>query len=133
MSEANVEIVREGIRRFEASKFDEVASLWHPDAWITGPEGWPERGPFEGREAVLGQFKRLAADWGEHKVSDIEVVAEEAGWVVLTFRWEVEGGKSGAATAADLAAAYRVVDSLIREAHFRWTGEEALEAAGLRG
>ncbi len=132
MSEENVEIVREGFRRFESSEFDEAGSLWHLDAWITGPEGWPERGPFEGREAVLGQFKRLAADWGEHQVSDVEVVADQAAWVVLTFRWQVEGGRSGATTTADLAAAYRVVDSLIREAHFRWTREEALEAAGLR-
>jgi SnoaL-like domain len=132
MSQENVEIVLEGIRRFEASEFDEATSHWHPDGWITGPEGWPERGPFEGREAVFGQFRRLAADWGEHKVSDVEVVADRADWVIVTFRWEVEGGKSGAATTADLAAAYRVVDDLIREAHFRWTREEALKAAGLR-
>jgi ketosteroid isomerase-like protein len=132
MSEQNAEMVREAIRRFEASEFDEASSSWHPDASITGPEGWPERGPFEGREAVFAQFERLAADWGEHRISDVEVIADQAGWVVVTFRWEVEGGKSGAATTADLAAAYRVVDSLIREAHFRWTREEALEAAGLR-
>jgi hypothetical protein len=65
MSQENVEVVVEGIRRFEASDFEGVSRRWHPDSWITGPEGWPERGPFEGRDAVLGQFRRLAADWGE--------------------------------------------------------------------
>jgi hypothetical protein len=34
-------------------------------------------------------------------------------------------------TAASFAAAYRVNDRQISEAHFRWTPEQALEAAGL--
>jgi SnoaL-like domain len=96
MSQENVEVVLEGIRRFEASDFEGVSRRWHPDSWITGPEGWPERGPFEGRDAVLGQFRRLAADWGEHRVSEIQVVADRADWVVVTFRWEVRGERSGA-------------------------------------
>jgi hypothetical protein len=62
----------------------------------------------------------------------VEVVVNRADWVVLTFRWEVQGGNSGAATAAQFAAAYRVNDGRIREAHFRWTAEQAFEAAGLR-
>ena len=132
MSEENVEVVLEGIRRFEASDFEGVSRRWHPDSWITGPEGWPERGPFEGRDAVLGQFRRLAADWGENRVSEIQVVADRADWVVLTFRWEVRGERSGAATASNLSAAYRLREGKISEAHFRWTPEDALEAAGLR-
>jgi ketosteroid isomerase-like protein len=132
MSEENVEVVLEGIGRFEASDFEGVSRRWHPDSWITGPEGWPERGPFEGREAVLGQFRRLAADWGEHRVSEIQVVADRADWIVVTFRWEVRGERSGAATASNLAAAYRLREGKISEAHFRWTPEDALEAAGLR-
>ena len=79
MSEEDLEVVLEGIRRFEASDFEGVSRRWHPDSWITGPEGWPERGPFEGRAAVLGQFRRLAADWGEHRVSEIQVVGGPGG------------------------------------------------------
>src|SRR5918995_6330222 len=108
MSQENVEVVLEGIRRFVASDFESVSRRWHPDSWLTGPEGWPERGPFEGREAVLGQFRRLAAEWGENRVSEIQVVADRADWVVVTFRWEVRGERSGAATASNLSAAYRL-------------------------
>jgi len=131
MSQENVAIVLEGFRRFEAFDFDGATTLWHPHSRVTGPEGWPEPGPFEGRAAVIGQFRRLAADWGQHGISNVEVVADRAGWVVVTFRWEVQGGKSGAATAANLAGAYRVHDHQIIEAHFRWTPDQALEAAGL--
>jgi ketosteroid isomerase-like protein len=108
MSQKNVEVVLEGVRLFEASDLDGVERLWHPDGLITGPDGWPEPGPFAGRDAVIGQFRRLAADWGEQRVSDLRVVADRNGWVVLTYRWDVEGEKSGAATAATFAAAYRV-------------------------
>jgi ketosteroid isomerase-like protein len=132
VSKDNIAVVLEGIRLFEAFDFDGMARLWHPDVRITGPEGWPERGPFEGRDAVLGQFRRLAADWGKHRISDVDVVADRAGWVVLTFRWEVQGARSGVATATQMAAAYRVKDGRISEGHFRWERGEALEAAGLR-
>jgi ketosteroid isomerase-like protein len=132
VSKDNIAVVLEGIRLFEAFDFDGMARLWHADVRITGPEGWPERGPFEGRDAVAGQFRRLAADWGKQSISDVDVVADRAGWVVLTFRWEVQGVRSGVATATQMAAAYRVKDGRISEGHFRWKREEALEAAGLR-
>jgi ketosteroid isomerase-like protein len=131
MSQENVEVVLDAFRRFETLDFDRAERRWHPDSRITAPEGWPEPGPFEGRDAVFGQFRRLAADWGEQRFSDVEVVTDRGGWVVLTFRWEVRGGQSGAATATPFAAAYRVNDGRISEAHFRWTPEQALEAAGL--
>jgi ketosteroid isomerase-like protein len=132
MSQENVAIVLEGLRRFVAFDFDGAMLLWHPDGRITSPEGWPEPGPFEGRDAIIGQFRRLTDEWGQQRVADVKVVADESGWVVVTFRWEARGGKSEATTAASLAAAYRVEDGRISEAHFRWTPEQALEAAGLR-
>jgi ketosteroid isomerase-like protein len=132
VSKDNIAVVLKGIRLFEVFDFDGMAQLWHPDVRITGPEAWPERGPFEGRNAVFEQFRRLASDWGKQRISDVDVVADHAGWVVLTFLWEVQGGRSGVATATQLAAAYRVEDGRISEGHFRWKREEALEAAGLR-
>jgi hypothetical protein len=133
MSKDNLAVVLKGLRLFEAYDFDGMARLWHPDVRITGPEGWPEPGPFEGRDAVFGQFRRLAADWERQRISDVEAVADRAGWVVLTFRWEVQGVRSEIATATEMAASFRVNAGQISEAHFRWKGEEALEAAGLAG
>jgi ketosteroid isomerase-like protein len=52
MSQENVEIVRESIRRFRPSGLDEWAELWHQDTRMTVPEGWPEPGPFIGLDAV---------------------------------------------------------------------------------
>jgi hypothetical protein len=58
MSEENVEVILEQIRRFEANDVPGAISLWHEDGRMTGPEGWPEPGPFEGRDAVTDQARR---------------------------------------------------------------------------
>jgi ketosteroid isomerase-like protein len=130
MSE-NVDVVMEAFRNFEANDFDSDYDHWHPQSRLTVPEGWPEPGPFEGRDAVFQQFRRLASDLGEHHPREVEIVADRAGWVVVSFIWEVRGAGSGASTASKLAAAYLIEDGRIMEAHFRWTSEEALEASGL--
>jgi ketosteroid isomerase-like protein len=132
MSQENVEIVLESLRQFEAHDFEGFARSWHSDGWVTAPDGWPEPGPFEGRDALMAQFRRLPADLGEQRVRDVEVVAQRDGWVVVGFIWEVQGAGSGAAVASKLAGAWRLEGGKMMEAHFRWTPAEALEAAGLR-
>jgi ketosteroid isomerase-like protein len=131
MSQENMDIVLESLHQFEVEDFEGLTRVWHPDGWVTGPEGWPEPGPFEGRDALMSQFRRLAADMGQHRFRDVEVVAQRGGWVVVGFIWEVQGAGSGAAVASKLAAAYRVQGGKLIESHFRWTADEALEAAGL--
>jgi ketosteroid isomerase-like protein len=127
----NAEIVFESYRRFEAEDFDGLEQLWAPEGRITSPEGWPETGPFEDRDAVMGQFRRLAAGMGDHRFREMKVVAESAEWVVIDFIWEVRGAVSGVPVATKLAMAARIEDGRYREAHYCWSVEEALEAAGL--
>jgi Bifunctional DNA primase/polymerase, N-terminal len=81
----------------------------------------------DGTESLRGLGRRL----GRSSVSELDVVADRSGWVVITFQWEVRGDRSGAATTANLAAAYRLTNGKMCEAHFRWTAAQALEAAGL--
>ncbi len=129
MSRENVEVVIRSLHAFEAQ--ERLADSWQEDGWITAPDGWPESGPFRGRNAVVAQLKRLAADWSEHRFDDIRVVKADGEWVVVEYRWVTRGVASGIETSFDLAAAYRVRDGLLAEAHFRWDRGTALEAAGL--
>ena len=131
MSQGNVELVREAFRHFEAEDFEAIEHLWDPDGLMTSPEGWPEKGPFEGRGAIIGQFRRLASDWESHGFREVEIVADREDWVVLSFQWEVQGAGSGAPVATRITAAYHFTDGRFDVAHFRWTTEEALQAAGL--
>jgi ketosteroid isomerase-like protein len=102
----------------------------HPEITATAVPGWPEPGPFVGRDAALAETKRLT-EWGENRYTDIDVVADEGDWVVVAFRWHVRGAGSGIATQLDVAVAVRVKEGRIIEWHNRWSRDEALEAAGL--
>ncbi len=130
MSEENVDLIMDGFHRFVAGALD-IEKRWHENGVLTGPEGWPEQGPFKGHEAIRGQFERLGADYAEFHIADIEVVAERGEWVVIRFTWRTRGRASGIETAAEMAAALRVKDGRILEGHYRWQAEDALEAAGL--
>jgi ketosteroid isomerase-like protein len=132
MSQENVEVVLQSFRDFETEDFEAISRAWHPNGRLTGPDGWPEPGPFEGRDAVMRQFRRLASDIGQHRIREVEIVADRDDWVLLAFLWEIRGAGSGAGVASKLAGAYRIRDGKLIEAHFRWTPEEALEAAGLQ-
>ena len=131
MSQENVEFVRHGFRLIEADAFDEWGALWDPQGRATAPAGWPEQGPFLGREAVVRQFERLTSDWTEHHFENLALLADKGQWVVFSFRWCTRGVASGIETHFDLAVASRVQDRKLMEGHFRWTGDEALKAAGL--
>ena len=129
MSQENVEMVRAALKRFERGEIDD--NVFAEDGRLTGPEGWPEQGPFDGREAIRRQFERLASDSTSRAFHDVEIVSDEGDWVVITFRWQIRGAASGIETTFDMAAAYRIEGSEFAEAHFRWNHEDALEAAGL--
>ncbi len=130
MTEENVALVLEGFGRFETGEQD-VEGRWHENGVLTGPEGWPETGPFEGHEAIRAQYDRLGADYSRTRFTDIELIADSEEWVVVRFTWRARGLASDIETAADMAAAIRVRGGRVLEGHYRWHAEDALEAAGL--
>ena len=129
MSEENVELVLESFR-LDPDDLEARAALLHPEITATAAPGWPEPGPFVGRDAVVAETKRLT-EWGETQITDIDVVADKGDWVVVAYRWHVRGAESGIATQLDVVTAIRVKEGRFIEWHNRWSREEALEAAGL--
>lgn len=131
MSKRNIRVVRDAFRAYEAGERERFAESFDDDAQMTGPEDWPEPGPFVGKDAVLRQFERLASDWEEHYFSDLAVIADERDWVVVEYRWHAKGGGSGIETTFDMASAHRIKNGRQAEAHFRWNRAAAFGAAGL--
>ena len=43
--------------------------LYDPDVIVRLPEGWPEPGPFVGREAVMREFEQTPRDLGRRRTS----------------------------------------------------------------
>ncbi len=57
MSEENVEVIRAAFEAWNAGDMDALRERLDPDIIWRPPEGWPEPGPFVGREAVMRWFE----------------------------------------------------------------------------
>jgi ketosteroid isomerase-like protein len=65
MSQENVEVVRRGFEAWSRGDMDALRELYDPGMIWRSPEGWPEPGPYAGREAVMRQVEQLrATEWG---------------------------------------------------------------------
>jgi ketosteroid isomerase-like protein len=60
MTQENVEVVRLMLAAWNDGDMDGVRELWHPNAIVRPAAGWPEPGPFVGREAVMQSFRAAA-------------------------------------------------------------------------
>ena len=65
MSEENVEIVRRGFEVWNTGDMDALRELYDPGIVWRPAEGWPEPGPYAGREAVMRQWQRNREPWGD--------------------------------------------------------------------
>jgi ketosteroid isomerase-like protein len=75
MSQENVEIVRAGFAAWNAGDMDPLRELYHPDAIMRMPEGWPEPGPYYGRDAVMREFGQLRETWD---ADALEVISDSS-------------------------------------------------------
>jgi len=53
MSQENVKVVRAAFEAWNAGDMDAFRELLAPDVISRSPDGWPEPGPYVGREAVM--------------------------------------------------------------------------------
>ena len=63
MSQENVKVVRAHFEAWNAGDMDAHRELYDPDVIARMPAGWPEPGPFVGREAVMRQAEQLRETW----------------------------------------------------------------------
>ena len=130
MSQHDIDVARGAIARFAAGDLDGLADLYSADALIIGPEGWPDGGRFDGREAAMRQYKRVQEEW-ESQSMHVERQRSHADWVVLDLAWDAEGRASGVTVEMHIVGAFRVREGKIAEARFFWEFDDALAAAGL--
>jgi ketosteroid isomerase-like protein len=130
MAEQNIGIVRRYFELVNDRDLDALAALYDPDAVLYAPRGWPEPGPWRGREAIMQQLRRLLADFGEQTLT-IEEIAAHGDWVLTRHVWSVRGDRSGIETEFRNSAAFRLRAGKLIEARYYWEHADALSAAGL--
>ena len=70
---------------------DAFRELYDPDVIVRAPEGWPEPGPFVGREAVMRQLEQLRETWDADAVEPISDFIDAGDRVVVRFIWRGAG------------------------------------------
>ena len=56
---------------WDAGDMDALRELYDPDVVMRSPVGWPEPGPFVGREAVMRQFEQVRETWDKDVLEPI--------------------------------------------------------------
>ncbi len=130
MSQENVEIVRKAFEAWNAGDMDAFREFYDPDIIVRPPEGWPEPGPFVGREAVMGQWEQLRETWDADEVEPIGDFIDAADRVVVRQAWR--GAGHGPSLNMEMTNVFMVRNGRIVYQEFFWDHTEALEAAGLR-
>jgi ketosteroid isomerase-like protein len=128
MSQENVGLIKTYFDVWNSGDMDALRQMYHPDVIVRAPRGWPEPGPFVGRDAVMGQWERMrgAFDQDVIEASDFIPIADH---VVVPMTWH--GAGSGPGVDMNVTGIYSVRNGKVFAQEFFWDRAEALEAVGL--
>ena len=130
MSEENVKIMRAAFEAWNAGHMDAVREAFDPEAIMRTPEGWPEPGPYVGRDAVMRQLEQNRQTWETDTfelISDFMGVADR---VVVRAIWRGVG--HGPDPNMEFTHVYTLRKRRIVFVEYFWDHTEALDAVGLR-
>ena len=129
MSQENVEVVRAAYEAWNAGDMDAVRALLDPDVILRLPEGWPEPGPYVGREAVLRQWEQLRETWDADVVEPIGDFVDVGDRVAVRQSWRTAG--RGPESNFEFTNVFTVRKGRVIGVEQFWDHAEVLEALGL--
>jgi len=129
MSEQNVEVDRATFKAWNAGDMDALRDLYSPDIIMRHPEGWPEPGPFIGREAVMRQFEQIRETWDADTVEPIGDFIDVGDLVAVKIVLHGEG--RGPEANIEMTNVVTVRNGRIVFIEFFWDHAEALKTLGL--
>ena len=129
MSQENVEIVRAGMEAWNARDMDALRETYAEDVVTWPPAGWPEAGPFIGRDTVIGQWEGMRKSWDDRAVEMLTDYVDAADRVAVRMTWRERFDRPEADAGA--TGIFTIRNGKIRVAEFFWDHAEALAAIGL--
>jgi ketosteroid isomerase-like protein len=130
MSQENVEVVRAAFAAWNAGDMDAFRELSDPNVIARFPEGWPEPGPYEGREAVMRLFEQNRETWdADALIKPISNFVDAGDRVVVRQLWRGVG--RGPELSLEFTVIYTFRNGRVSLLEFFWDHAEALEAVGL--
>jgi ketosteroid isomerase-like protein len=129
MSPENVEVVQAAFETWNTGNMDALRELYHPDVIVRSPEGWPEPGPFVGRDAVMREFDRLREAWDTDEAEPISDFRAAGDRVAVRLIWH--GAGRGPDADLEVTQVNTVRKGKIFAIEYFWDHADALEALGL--
>jgi uncharacterized protein len=129
MSQENVEVVRRAFEAWNAGDMDALRELNDPEVIMRTPDGWPEPGPFVGREAVMREWGLIRETFVADALVPIGNFIDAADRVVVRQIWRGQG--QGPESNIELTNVFTVRKGKIFHQEFFRVHAEALETLGL--
>ena len=129
MSGETAAVVRAGFEAWNAGDMDALRETFDPGVTWRPPEGWPEPGPFVGREAVMRWFEQLREAYDDYVTELIGDLIEATDRVVVSQVWH--GAGRGPEADIESTGVFTVRNGRVIDVEQFWDRAEALEAAGL--
>src|SRR5689334_597063 len=129
MSQENVEIVRAAYEAWNRGDMSALREAYDSGVVLRMVEGWPEPGPYFGREAVMRQWQQQRETWDADALVPISDFIDAGDRVVVRFIWRGAGYGPGADLELTNVLMLRMGKVVYQE--FFWHHTEALEAVGL--
>ena len=131
MSQENVDIAQACFDAWNAGDMEAFSAMYDPAVIMRTPEGWPEPGPYVGREAVMRQLQQNRDTWDSDALEPVSDFIDGADRIVVRFIWR--GAGHGPESNLELTNVITVRGGKVVYQEFFWDHAEALEIMGLRG
>ena len=124
-----MEIVRAAFKAWNTGDMGALREIYDGDVILRMPEGWPEPGPYVGRDAVMRQWEQQRDTWDADALKPISDFIDAADRVVVRFIWH--GAGYGPDANLELTNVFTVREGRIVFQEFFWDHAKALETLGL--
>jgi ketosteroid isomerase-like protein len=128
MSQENVDIVKATFDAWNAGDMDRLRDMYDPNIVLHMIPGWPEPGPYAGREAVMRQLTQLRETW-DADVGELISFVDVGDRVVVRHIWR--GFGRGPDASIEMSIIFTLREGMITSAEYFWDHVEALKAVGL--
>jgi ketosteroid isomerase-like protein len=130
VSQADIDVVLDQFAGVNERDFRRVMEHYAEDVVLVAPEGFLNRGTFEGKEAVGEWFGDWFRQFGNDYRFEIKETRALGGGLVYVFAEYSASGKASGAVVSDATAyLYRVKGDKVSRVQLFDTREEVLEAA----
>jgi ketosteroid isomerase-like protein len=129
MSQENIDVARAVFAAWNAGDMDAVRELYDPEVIVRSLEGWPEPGPYVGRDAVMRQWEQQRETFAADAVEPIGDFIDAGDRVVVRQVWR--GAGHGPDANLEMTNVFMVRKGRVFYQEFFWNHTEALETLGL--